>query len=137
MQANNHMPTDNIDIFVEWLDTQESLKGWTDYRLAKEANISFSVLSRARNDGVLPKWDACVAIAGALKVSPITVFRAAGLLPPGPDDQVQFNDWQYLLAQLTPEEQEEMREIAEGKIRRREKEKSLKSLDPRKSRGKI
>jgi len=85
------MSVDTIDAFVEWIDEQEELKGWTDYRLAKEAGISTSILSRARNDGVVPKWEVCVAIAEALNVPPVLAFRKAGLLPADPniDDTIE------------------------------------------------
>ena len=126
------MPTDTIDKFTEWLDEQEAKKGWTDYRLAKEAKISSSVLSYARS-GKIPKWDACVAIAEALDVSPITVFRKAGLLPPGPEDETNFEDWKYLLSQMSPEDQEELRQIAELKLNNRQKENALKSLKTKKA----
>jgi hypothetical protein len=60
------------------------------------------------------------------------VFRKAGLLPEG-GENVRFEDWQYLLDQLPEEEQEELRQIALMKIERRQKEKELRSLKPRKA----
>jgi transcriptional regulator with XRE-family HTH domain len=127
------MSKDKIESFIKWLDEQESRKDWTDYRLAKEANISFSVLSKARNNGVLPKWDACVAIANALKVSPITVFRVVGLLPPGSEDKVKYEDLEDMLEKLPAEDVEEIKSIAEMKLKRKDNEKSLKSLKSRKT----
>lgn len=62
-----------------------------------------------------------VSISNALEVSPITVLRKAGLLPPGPDEDISFDDWKYLLEQLTPDEREEMRQIFVMKIERRQK----------------
>lgn len=126
------MSTDKIEIFITWLDAQEEARGWTDYRLAMEAKINPSVLSRARNDGVLPKWDACMAISNALNISPITVFRNAGLLPPG-NDEISFEDWQYLLVQMTPDERDEVMQIVTMKIERRKKAEGLKTLNTRKA----
>jgi transcriptional regulator with XRE-family HTH domain len=117
--AKEYMSPDKTEKFIQWLDEQEQNRGWSDYRLAKEAGVNPSVLSKARS-GVIPKWDACIAIAQALRVSPITVFRAAGLLPEG-GDEASFTDYQYLLSQLTTEEQEEIRQIMEMKIERRQK----------------
>ena len=105
--------------FIEWLDQMENKKGWTDYRLSAETGLSSSVFSKARQ-GILPKWEALVRIAGAFNVSPITAFRKAGLLPEG-GELVKFDDWQHLIKQLTPEEEEEIRNIAEMKITRRQK----------------
>jgi transcriptional regulator with XRE-family HTH domain len=126
------MSRQSTDAFVAWLDEQEERLGWTDYRLAAEAKISASVLSRARS-GLIPKWDACFAIAQAVKQSPITVFRKAGLLPPGPDGNVRFEDWEHLIGQLAPEDEAELRQIAEMKIERRKKEQRLRALKPKRA----
>ena len=61
------------------------------------------------------------AIAHALNISPITIFRKAGLLPADGGEHASFEDWQHLLSQLTPDEAEEIRQIAELKIERRQK----------------
>ncbi len=103
--------------FIEWLDEQENKFSYSDYEVAKKGDFSHSVLSRARS-GIPPKWDVCSKIAKVFNVSPITVIRKAGLLPEG-GDQVSFEDWQHLITQLSPDEQEEMRSIIEMKINRR------------------
>jgi transcriptional regulator with XRE-family HTH domain len=118
--------------FIEWLDGQEKAKKLTDYEISKKGGFSHSVLSRARS-GIAPQWDVCVKIASVLEVSPITVFRKAGLLPPGSDDDVNIEDWKHLLSQLTPEDQEELRQIAEMKLNKRQKESALKTLKPKKA----
>jgi transcriptional regulator with XRE-family HTH domain len=117
--------------FVEWLDMVEGGK-LTDYELAKAGKFSHSVLSRARS-GIPPKWDVCVKIAGVLNISPITVFRKAGLLPPGPDNDISLEDWEYLLRQLTKEERDELWQIGVFKIDRRQKDQSIKTLKPKKA----
>lgn len=61
-----------------------------------------------------------VAIAQAFKISPITAFRKAGLLPPGPDDTINFADWEYLLERLTPDERDEIWQIGVMKVERRQ-----------------
>lgn len=118
--------------FIEWLDELEKARGYTDYEVAKQGGFSHSVISRARS-GVAPGWDVCAKIADVFHVSPITVFRKAGLLPQGPEGEVVLEDWKYLLSKLTPEEAEEVREIAERKIRRHQEDNSLKSLKPKKA----
>jgi hypothetical protein len=115
--------------FIQWIDEIEAAQGWTDNKWTTKAGLSASVLSRARQ-GVIPKWEACVALAEAAKRSPITAFRKAGLLPSGPDDEIRFEDWKYLLSQLSPEDQEEMRQLFVMRIGLREKENSLRSLNP-------
>jgi hypothetical protein len=120
------------DAFIEWIDSVEDELGWTDNKWATTAGLSASVLSKARQ-GITPKWDACLALANAANRSPITAFRKAGLLPPGPDNEIQFEDWKFLLNQMSPEDEEEMRETAIRRIERRKKEESLKSLRPKKA----
>jgi len=118
--------------FIEWLDEQEKETGFSDYEIARKGGFSHSVLSRARS-GIPPKWDICVSIANVLNVSPITIFRKAGLLPQGQNDRVEFSDWEHLLSQLSFEDQEEMRQLAKMKIERRQKNKSLKPLTTKKA----
>ena len=120
--------------FIVWLDQVEEELKWTDNKWTTNANLSASVLSNARNKGVIPKGDACLALAVAANRSPITAFRKAGLLPNNKNgEQVKLEDWEYLLSQMTQEEQEEVREIGIMKIERRKKDQSLKSLKPKKA----
>lgn len=114
------MSLQRTEAFIKWLDELEEKKGWTDYRLSVETGLSSSVFSKARQ-GILPKWEALVRIAAAFNVSPVVAFRKADLLPEG-GDNASFEDWQFLLNQLPPEEQEEVRKIVEMKIERRQKE---------------
>ena len=79
------MVIESQEVFILWLDQKLSSLNWSDYQLAKKAGISHSVISKARSSSP-PKWDACLAISKALNVSPITVFRKAGLLPYREDD---------------------------------------------------
>lgn len=80
--------TEKIHPFIKWIDEIEAEKGWTDNKWTNAANLSASVLNNARNKGMIPKWDACKALAIAADKSPITAFRRAGLLGPGPDDKI-------------------------------------------------
>lgn len=94
------------DIFIAWLDQKLSDKGWTDYQLAKNANISHSVISKARS-GTLPKWEACEKIAGALGVPVELAFRKAGLLKQRDDIDETLEEANMLLAELPELFQEE------------------------------
>jgi hypothetical protein len=69
----------------------------------------------------LPAVETFLALANALALSPILLFRKAGLLPDRPESEVTFEDWQFLLEQMDPAEQEELRQIAILKIDRRKK----------------
>ena len=64
-----------------------------------------------------------------LKESPILVLRKAGFLPEGDSPHTSFEDWEHLIAQLTPEEGERIREKMSSRIMRRiEKEKKRSPL---------
>ncbi|MBT7069538.1 MAG: hypothetical protein HN975_01445 [Anaerolineae bacterium] len=101
------MSMDRVSKFNQWLNDEEEKRGWTDYRLSAEAQISSSVLSRARQ-GSLPKWDACQSIAKALGISPVIVFRKAGLLPPAIEEDEDLEIIMHNAAQMTEDEQEEL-----------------------------
>lgn len=83
------MTQERTEAFIQWLNNQLAENHMTDNQLARKAEISHSVISKARN-GTLPKWEACVAIARALGVDPIEVFRAVGLVQPPPDLDPDF-----------------------------------------------
>lgn len=74
------MDQENVELFLKWLDSELAKNNLSDYQFATKAKMSHTVISKARK-GKLPKWEACVSIAKALRVDPIFVFRLAGLLP--------------------------------------------------------
>ncbi len=125
-----------VDIpFNEWLLKQMNERDWTQADLARASGLNRQSISDYINmRRPNPDPQALVAIAHGLNISPITVFRRAGLLPPGPDEDVKFEDWKFLLDQMSTEDQEELRQIAEMKIERRRKDQALKSLKPQKTR---
>jgi transcriptional regulator with XRE-family HTH domain len=100
----------NIE-FITWLDEILVARNWSDNQLAKKAGISHSVISKARS-GILPKWGACESIAHALDISPVIIFRKAGLLPPGPPDDITFDDWKEVLGRLSERDQAVLKQTA-------------------------
>jgi transcriptional regulator with XRE-family HTH domain len=111
---------EKIDL-PHWLRSEIKKREWSQVDLSRKTGISTTqiarILSGERGMGV----ETLVSIANAFGISPITIIRAAGLLPEG-SDNASFDDWQFLLNQLPPEEQEEVRKIVEMKIERRQKE---------------
>ncbi len=110
----------SMENFGDWLLKELENRNWSQSDLVKAAGISRGTLSNiiSGTRGIGEK--SLIAIANALNISPITLFRKAGLLPEA-GELVAFDDWQHLLAQLSPEEQEEMRQIAVMKIERNRK----------------
>ena len=97
-------------------------RNWSQADLARASGLNRQVISSYINmRRTKPEPDALIALAHGFGISPITVFRKAGLLPPGSDDEVKFEDWKFLLDQMPTDEQEEMRQIALMKIEKRKK----------------
>lgn len=101
-------------------------------QLARKLGVSHPTVIELVTHGKKPSLDTCIALAKWLKQSDVSVLREAGLLPPGPSDDINFDDWKFLLSQMTPEERDEMREISIMKIDRRKKDQSIKTLKPKK-----
>lgn len=117
--------------FSSWLQNELNVKGWRPTDLARRSRISDAAISRILRGERNADANTLVKIAEALNISPIVLFRHAGLLPPG-GEKVTFEDWQHLIEQLDPADEAELHQIAEMKIERRKKEKELKMLKPRK-----
>lgn len=104
-------------------------------QLARKIGVSHPTVTELVTYGKKPSFDTCLALAEWLNQSPVSVLREAGLLPPGPGDEIVFEDWKFLLDQLTSAEAEELREIAQMKIERRKRDESLQSLKPKKAKS--
>lgn len=105
--------------FGDWIKSERDIREWSQSDLSRQSGLHRAVISKIES-GTQPMPETLTALAHAFKISPITIFRKAGLLPEG-GDQISFEDWQHLIAQLTEEEQDEMREIITLKIERRKK----------------
>ncbi len=106
--------------FGEWIQVEREKRSWSQSDLSRFSGLHRAVISKIES-GTKPMPETLSALAQAFKISPITIFRIAGLLPEG-GDQSTFEDWQFLLNQLPADEQEEVRKIVEMKIDRRQKE---------------
>lgn len=106
--------------FGEWIQVEREKRSWSQSDLSRYSGLHRAVISKIES-GTKPMPETLSALAQAFKISPITIFRIAGLLPEG-GDNAAFEDWQFLLNQLPPQEQEEVRKIVEMKIERRQKE---------------
>lgn len=107
--------------FGDWLKLEREKRDWSQSDLARFSGLHRQIINKTESGASEPALKTFIALAQAFKISPITIFRIAGLLPEG-SDNASFDDWQFLLNQLPPEEQEEVRKIVEMKIERRQKE---------------
>ena len=99
---------DNL-LFSEWLVDQLNERNWSQSDLASASGIGRGVINKIINH-VNNKSDpeTCLALAKGLKVSPITVFIAAGLLPPLPDRNSEWDDFQSILMRMSPRRREDL-----------------------------
>lgn len=119
--------------FSEWLIAQMKSKDWSQSDLARASGLTRQAISYYLSDkSKSPDENALIKIAYAFHVSPVIVFRKAGLLPENNGADVKLDDWEFLLKQMSPEDEAELRQIAEMKIERRKRDQSLKTLKPKK-----
>lgn len=105
--------------FGQWLQTEREKRGWSQSDLARYSGLHRQIINKTENGVSMPAVETYVSLARAFNISPVALFRKAGLLPDIPGSHARLEDWEYLLTQLPPEEQEEVRQIALMKINRR------------------
>lgn len=106
--------------FALWMQSEREKRGWSQSDLSRYSGLHRAIISKIETNVSTPSVETYILLAQAFKISPITIFRKAGLLPEG-GELASFDDWQFLIGQLPPEEQEEVRQIIEMKIDRRQK----------------
>lgn len=94
------------------LVTQElDKRGWSYRELARQADISNALVSRVLSGDMPASADFCIKIANTLEVSPETVLRLAGILPPAspasPSDDSTLQELVELARNLPPEQRKE------------------------------
>lgn len=109
--------------FGDWLRKQREERGWSQSDLARLSGLHRQIINKTENGVSDPALKTYIALANALGYSLITILRISGELPPGPDDNINFEDWKYRLEKMTPEERDEVWRISQMKIElRQEKE---------------
>lgn len=90
-----------METFTEWLLEEMGRKNMSQQALAQKSGITPAQVSRIISGQRGLGEKSLKAIAHALNISPVTIFRKAGLLPEG-GEQASIEDWKHLLDQLTP-----------------------------------
>ncbi|MFZ5856737.1 MAG: helix-turn-helix domain-containing protein [Chloroflexota bacterium] len=103
-------------MFNDWLLNQMQQKEWSQADLARHSGLTKGAISKYIN-GRIPDEAAIRKIARALKISPETVFRAAGLLPPQSPETELINQISHLTSELPEQEQQDILEFV--KLRHR------------------
>lgn len=105
--------------FADWLRDKLNEMGWTQAELARRSGVSAPQITRLLSGERGIGEQSISSIARALRLPPETVFRAAGLLPPEPEYVPLLDEWNAVFYELTPDEQQEMIDIARLKVDRR------------------
>ena len=120
-----------MEKLVEWINVELAKRGWSMRELERRSGITHGhislVLSGQR--GVGPEF--CTALAQALGVSPEFVFRLAGLLPPGSENQEREKELLYHFDRLPEEDQELAILLVEAMAERRESYVAGREVRPR------
>jgi transcriptional regulator with XRE-family HTH domain len=117
--------------FGKWLIEQMQERGWSQSDLSKAAGLTRTAISDYVNQKrTKPDPEALVAIARAFHLSPIHVFRVAGILPPGPGDDVTIEDWKEILPRLSERDQKILKDTALNMIETDEKRRSVPNSKP-------
>ena len=94
--------------FAEWLSQELHANHMLPSQLARAANLKTSAITKLLNKpGRNPSVKTCQLIARPLNKSVITVFRAAGYLPPE-SDFPEIEDFKELLSHLSKQGRKEM-----------------------------
>ena len=104
--------------FTEWLNEELIKRNWSQADLARKSGLTTAGISRLVTNDRKPGPEACMSIAKAFNYHPEIVFRAAGLLPPKPEFEIDMDEWRFVLAKLSERDRAELMEIARGKLER-------------------
>jgi transcriptional regulator with XRE-family HTH domain len=119
-------------LFSDWLQDEMNKRGWSQSDLSRNSGVNRQVISTYINQQrKKPDENILIDIARALNLPPETVFRAAGLLPPVSDADTDFENWKYVLEKLSERDRNILLDLAEKMAAENEKERALKSLNPR------
>jgi transcriptional regulator with XRE-family HTH domain len=111
---------DNFE-FGQWVQVERTKREWSQSDLSRYSGLHRAVISKIES-GTRPMPETLVALALAFKISPVSIFRTAGLLPPGSDDNINFEDWQHMLQQMTDAERNELFRFGQMKIEMRQEQ---------------
>lgn len=106
--------------FQEWLQEQLNLRNWTASKLAAQAGVGPSTITRILTGERGAGKDVCAKIAQVLGEDPDKVFRLAGLLPEKGTDGAGRSKFQeellYWIGQLPESRQEAVLDIVKGMV---------------------
>ena len=95
-----------IEDFWQWAEKELEIQHLNWYRVEQISGLSNAAISKRARELLPPTDTTCRAIAQAFKLPLENVFRRAGLLPPLPIQDDNFEAALFLFRQLSEEDQE-------------------------------
>ena len=117
----------------QWLQEARQERGWSHAEFARRCSLKRLTAYKLEMANGIPSAKTLAAVSKGLNVSPAILYRMVGLLPEASQDENISDQWKFLLSQLEPEDEEELRLIAEIKVNKHKKQTSLKALTSRKT----
>lgn len=110
-------------MFGDWLKAVLDEKGISQAELARRIKVQPSQISHIISGERGTSPEGYLSIARALNLSPETVYRAAGLLPPKPEIDEQIEQIMHEVTQMDQQDQAEVLAYVRMKRNLREKQK--------------
>ena len=107
--------------FPQWILEQMESREWRQAELARQSGLSRTAISDVISGKTTAGYHLCVSIGTALEMSPESVMRVAGLLPPYPDIDEDIKQILDEVSKLPKRDQEEVLAFIRMKRRLREK----------------
>lgn len=105
-----------------WLSQELARRGWSYRELARQADISNSLVSRTMTGDVPFSADFCIKIAAALGISPVLVLVKAEILPPQESgNDLTLAEITDLVKHLTPENRADVLEYVRFRLQQQRK----------------
>lgn len=112
-------------VFVEKIKAKMIVENLGVTQLARVLEVSHPTVVELVTYGKKPSFDTTIALSKWLNQSPILTLREAGLLPPGNDEEVKWEDWKFLISQMTPQEEENMKRMISITVESRQKKEKV------------
>lgn len=105
----------------DWIRREREKRGWNRSDVAREAGLYRQTIYALEKREFIPEPETLLALSRVFNTSLVTLYRKVGLLPEVSPAETMIDDWTHLLAQLDPEEEQELRMLAMYKSEKRQK----------------
>jgi len=110
-----------VNSFIDWFEVELKSRKWSRAELARRSGINQSSLAMIYSGDRKPGTELCTNIARAFNLPPEAVYRAAGLLPPIPDENVKAQELAHLANEMPDTALDDVLEFARHRLELAEK----------------